>query len=129
MDESSARDHYTEMLHQPWNPEVIRQAPDLEPGDEHPSVVEVQNFLKRFGYFIDAVAEGLTPERGRLDEVTVRALVDYQRFYSVGPDDGRLYAGVDGGTPMWHARCVSRTNSPLSHRLRLAPSLFLLRVR
>jgi len=94
MDESSARDHYTEMLHQPWNPEVIRQAPDLEPGDEHPSVVEVQNFLKRFGYFIDAVAEGLTPERGRLDEVTVRALVDYQRFYSVGPDDGSLDAST-----------------------------------
>jgi len=90
MDEKSARDRYAEMLQQPVDAEVIRQAPDLEPGDEHPSVVEVQNFLKRFGYLDAAVAAdaavatGRTHEPGRLDEVTVRALTEYQRFYSVG---------------------------------------------
>jgi hypothetical protein len=90
MDEKSARDRYDEMLKQPVDAEVIRQAPDLEPRDEHPSVVEVQNFLKRFGYLDAAVAAdaavgtGRTHEPGRLDEVTVRALTEYQRFYSVG---------------------------------------------
>jgi hypothetical protein len=44
-------------------------------------VVEVQNFLKRFGYLDAAFAEGRTPEPGRLDEVTVDALTAYQRFY------------------------------------------------
>jgi hypothetical protein len=93
MDEKSARDRLSEMLQQRVYPEVIRQAPNLEPGDEHPSVVEVQNFLKRFGY-LDAVAEGRTPEPGRLDEVTVRALVEYQRVYNVGRGDGTLDAST-----------------------------------
>jgi Ricin-type beta-trefoil lectin domain-like/Matrixin/Putative peptidoglycan binding domain len=87
MDEKSARERYAEMVQQPVDSEVIRQAPDLEFGDEHSSVVEIQNFLKRFGY-LDAVARGATPEPGRLDEVTVRALREYQLFYNVGPRPG-----------------------------------------
>jgi hypothetical protein len=94
MDEKSARDRLSEMLQQRVYPEVIRQAPNLEPGDEHPSVVEVQNFLKRFGYLDAAFAEGRTPEPGRLDEVTVRALVEYQRVYNVGRGDGTLDAST-----------------------------------
>jgi hypothetical protein len=94
MDEKSARERYAEMVQQPVDSEVIRQAPDLEFGDEHSSVVEVQNFLKRFGY-VDAVARGATPEPGRLDEVTVRALREYQLFYNVGePPGGALDAST-----------------------------------
>jgi peptidoglycan hydrolase-like protein with peptidoglycan-binding domain len=92
MDEKSVRDRLTEMLHQPVDADVIRQAPDLDPGDEHPSVVEVQNFLKRFGYLDAAFAGGLTPEPGHLDEVTVRALIEFQRFFKVGTGYGTLDA-------------------------------------
>ena len=91
IEKSAQEDRYAEMVQQPVDSEVIRQAPDLKPGDEDPSVVEVQYFLKRFGY-LDAVAEGLPPERGRLDEVTVRALIEYQRDFDVGTGDGTLDA-------------------------------------
>lgn len=29
---------------------AIRQAPELVPGERHPAVSEVQNYLKRYGY-------------------------------------------------------------------------------
>jgi peptidoglycan hydrolase-like protein with peptidoglycan-binding domain len=81
----SARDRYAEMLSQGYDAGVIRQAPDVEPGAEDPSLVEVQNFLKRYGYLdYEPVAQGETPEAGRLDEVTVRALTEFQRRYNVG---------------------------------------------
>jgi hypothetical protein len=92
MDENSTRDRLTEMVQQGYDADVIRQAPDLDPGDEDPSVVEVQNFLKRFGYFDAAFAEGRTPDSGRLDEVTVRALTEYQRFFKIGTGYGNLDA-------------------------------------
>jgi hypothetical protein len=81
----SAGDRYTEMLQRGYDPGVIRQAPNLERGDADPCVVEVQNFLKHYGYF-DYEAGGLdvAPEPGRLDEVTVRALTGFQMRYSVG---------------------------------------------
>jgi hypothetical protein len=92
MDEKSVRERYAEMVQQPYDVDVIRQAPDLEPGEEHPSVVEVQNYLKRFGYLDAAFAEGRTAERGRLDEVTVRALIEYQHFFGAGSGYGNLDA-------------------------------------
>src|SRR5215213_7665810 len=91
MYEKSTTERYREMLQQSVDTEVIRQAPDLDPGDEHHSVVEIQNFLKRFGY-VDAVAEDRTPEPGRLDGVTVRALKEFQRTYKVGAGTGTLDA-------------------------------------
>src|SRR5215208_1388148 len=92
MDEKSARDRYVEMVQQPYDVDVIRQAPDLEPGDEDHSVVEVQNFLKRFGYLDAAYVEGRTADPGRLDEVTVRALIEYQNFSHAGSGYGTLDA-------------------------------------
>src|SRR5215212_5508938 len=92
MDEKSTRERYVEMVKQSYDVDVIRHAPDLEPGEEHPSVVEVQNFLKRFGYLDAAFAEGRTPKSARLDEVTVRALIEYQHFSHAGSGYGNLDA-------------------------------------
>jgi hypothetical protein len=92
MDEQRPHDPFAEIAQQSVDVNVIRQAPDLQPGEEHPSVVEVQNFLKRFGYLDAAYVEGRTPERGRLDEVTVRALIEYQNFLCVGTGYGTLDA-------------------------------------
>ena len=81
----SARDRYAAMVSQDYDPDVIRQAPDLEAGAEDPSLVEVQNFLKHYGYLDHAaLTQDETPESGRLDNVTVFALTEFQRFYNVG---------------------------------------------
>src|SRR5215212_9440477 len=80
-----ARDRYAEMLSQGYDAAVIREAPDVEPGAEDPSLVEVQNFLKHYGYLdYEPIAQGETPEARRLDDVTVRALTEFQRRYNVG---------------------------------------------
>jgi hypothetical protein len=80
----NARDRYTEMVQQGYDADVIRDAPDVEPGGADASVVEVQNFLKHYGYldFSAAAALEATPER--LDDATVRALTEFQRRYDVG---------------------------------------------
>jgi hypothetical protein len=80
----SARDRYTEMVQQGYDADVIRDAPDVEPGDADPSVAEVQNFLKHYGYldYSEAAALEVTPER--LDDATTRALTEFQRRYNVG---------------------------------------------
>ena len=80
----SARDRYTEMVQQGYDAGVIREAPDVDPGGADPSVAEVQNFLKHYGYldFSEAAALEATPER--LDDATVRALTEFQRRYNVG---------------------------------------------
>jgi Matrixin/FG-GAP-like repeat/Putative peptidoglycan binding domain len=81
----NAHDRYAEMLSQGYDADVIREAPDLESGAEDPSLVEVQNFLKHHGYLdYEPIAQGETPEAGRLDDVTVRALTEFQRRYNVG---------------------------------------------
>jgi len=73
------------MGQQAYDPDVIRQGPELEPGESDPTVVEVQNFLKRFGYFDFAPgALDTPPEPGRLDKATVRALVELQMRYDIG---------------------------------------------
>src|SRR3954447_15352382 len=73
----SARDRYTEMVQQGYDAGVIREAPDVDPGGADPSVAEVQNFLKHYGYldFSEAAALEATPER--LDDATVRALTEF----------------------------------------------------
>jgi len=80
----NARDRYTEMVQQGYDADAIREAPDVEPGGADPSVVEVQNFLKHYGYldFSEAAALEVTPER--LDDATVRALTEFQLRYNVG---------------------------------------------
>jgi Matrixin/Putative peptidoglycan binding domain len=80
----SAHDRYTEMVQQGYDADAIRDAPDVEPGGADPSVAEVQNFLKHYGYldFPEAAALEVTPER--LDDATVRALTEFQRRYNVG---------------------------------------------
>jgi Matrixin/Putative peptidoglycan binding domain len=81
----NAGDRHAEMLSQEYDADVIREAPDLESGAEDPSLVEVQNFLKHYGYLdYEFVAQGETPEAGRLDDVTGRALTEFQRRYNVG---------------------------------------------
>jgi hypothetical protein len=84
---TSVQDRRAEMLKQTYDPEVIRDGPELEPGGSDPSVVEAQGFLKRFGYmdFAAGAPEVATePEPGHLDEVTVRALVELQMRYDIG---------------------------------------------
>jgi Matrixin/Putative peptidoglycan binding domain len=82
----SAGDRHTEMRQQGYDADAIRRAPDLERGGEGPGVVEVQNFLKHYGYFDfgPAAAQAAPPERGRMDDKTVRALVEFQMRYNVG---------------------------------------------
>jgi murein L,D-transpeptidase YcbB/YkuD len=81
----NARDRYAEMVSQDYDPDVIRQAPDVEAGAEDPSLVEVQNFLKHYGYLdYAALAQDQAAESGRLDDVTVLALTEFQRRYNVG---------------------------------------------
>src|SRR5947209_5191163 len=64
---------------------MSRSVPDLEPDGADPSLVEVQNFLTHYGYFdYGSLAQGTTPEPGRLDDATVRALTEFQRRYNVG---------------------------------------------
>jgi Matrixin/Putative peptidoglycan binding domain len=81
----SARDRLAEMQQQAYDPDIIRQCPELEAGGSDPGVVEVQNFLKRFGYldFAPGALEAL-PEPGHLDEATLRALVELQMRYDIG---------------------------------------------
>jgi hypothetical protein len=81
----NAHDRYVEIMTQGYDPSIILEAPDLETNAEDPSVVEVQNFLKHYGYFdFGSLAQGAEPEPGRLDDTTVRALTEFQRRYNVG---------------------------------------------
>jgi peptidoglycan hydrolase-like protein with peptidoglycan-binding domain len=85
---TSARDRLRIMASQTYDPRVIRAAPDLRSGDVDPSVVDVQNYLIRYGYLSQATAtvpgavRGAAP--GQLDPVTVRALEEFQRRFNVG---------------------------------------------
>jgi hypothetical protein len=82
---ATVQDRRAEMLKQTYDPDVIRDGPELEPGESDPSVVEVQNFLKRFGYMdFAAGALEVDPEPGHLDKATVRALVELQMRYDIG---------------------------------------------
>ena len=81
----SAGDLHSEMRQQGYDADAVRRAPDLERGGEDPGVVEVQNFLKHYGYFdFGPAALAAPPERGRMDDTTVRALVEFQMRYNVG---------------------------------------------
>jgi hypothetical protein len=81
----TARDRRAQVVQQAYDPDVVREGPDLEPGESHSSVAEVQNFLKRFGYFDFAPgALDTAPAPGRLDEATLRALVELQMRYDIG---------------------------------------------
>lgn len=85
---TSSRDRIKMMASQTYDPHRIQTAPDLRLGDAHPSVVEVQNYLIRYGYLSQATATvpgavlGAVP--GQLDAVTVRALEEFQRRFNVG---------------------------------------------
>jgi peptidoglycan hydrolase-like protein with peptidoglycan-binding domain len=85
---TSARDRLRIMASQTYDPRAIRAAPDLRSGDVDPSVVDVQNYLIRYGYLSQATAtvpgavRGAAP--GQLDPVTVRALEEFQRRFNVG---------------------------------------------
>jgi hypothetical protein len=117
----NARDRHAEMLSQGYDAGVIREAPDLESGAEDASLVEVQNFLKHYGYLdYEPVAQGETPEAGRLDDVTVRALTEFQRRYNVGTpgtldDPTREFMAaprcgmqdvLSGASPFFSTRCA-----------------------
>ena len=54
----------------------IAGLPQLSLGDQHPDLVEVQNYLRRFGYVpVDAAIS-----ESRLDSATAAALTKFQRF-------------------------------------------------
>lgn len=85
----SSRDRLKMMASQTYDPHRIQTAPDFRLGDTHPSVVEVQNYLIRYGYLppqatasVPAAIPGAVP--GQLDAVTVRALEEFQRRFNVG---------------------------------------------
>src|SRR5262245_53865213 len=83
-----------------YNTAVISRAPNLEFGDKDPSVIEVQNFLQHYGYMDNAIARShLAPEPGRLDEVTVHALAEFQLSYGlVAEEDERPFGILDAPT-------------------------------
>lgn len=68
------------MVSQEYNRSAIRLAPNLNPGESHVAVVEVQNYLKRYGY----LAPETTVSPGQLDAPTVKALSDFQGSFKVG---------------------------------------------
>jgi peptidoglycan hydrolase-like protein with peptidoglycan-binding domain len=85
----SSRDRLKMMASQTYDPHRIQTAPDLRLGDAHPSVVEVQSYLIRYGYLspqatasVPAAIPGAVP--GQLDAATVRALEEFQRRFNVG---------------------------------------------
>jgi len=84
----SARDRLRMMASQTYDSGAIRAAPDLRLGDTDPSVVEVQNYLIRYGYLspTTATVPGAVPGAvsGQLDAATVRALEEFQRRFNVG---------------------------------------------
>lgn len=59
--------------------QAIQSGPKLQPGESHVTVIDVQNFLRRFGYLSpDAVVTS-----GRMDAQTVQALTRFQERFKV----------------------------------------------
>ena len=65
---------------QPYDRREIEAAPDLKQGESHPSVAQVQNYLKHYGYLEPDAA----PDPDRLDEPTTAALAEFQQRFKVG---------------------------------------------
>ncbi len=64
----------------PVNTRKIRTLPDLQEGDSHQDIQEVQNYLKRFGY----MREDVSVAADVFEDPTVRALSRFQQRYGVG---------------------------------------------
>jgi hypothetical protein len=58
---------------------VIQATPELAPGEVHPNVPEVQNYLKHYGYLDPDV-----PPSDELDAPTTEALAEFQRRFDIG---------------------------------------------
>lgn len=65
---------------QPYDRRQIQAAPDLTQGESHPSLTQVQNYLKHYGY----LEPDATPDPDRLDEPTTAALAEFQQRFKVG---------------------------------------------
>jgi hypothetical protein len=76
---SIPHEHFKAMVSQKYDRRAIQASPDLSPGDTHPSLVEVQNYLKHYGYLSQEVK--CTP--GQLDNVTVSALTEFQQHFNL----------------------------------------------
>ncbi|WP_338709029.1 matrixin family metalloprotease [Paenibacillus amylolyticus] len=61
------------------NLRMVKELPELKLGEQHPDFMQVQIYLKRFGYFHEDALE-----TGELDEGTSRALARFQQRYSIG---------------------------------------------
>ena len=64
---------------QTYDRQAIKALPDLAPGDAHPEVRQVQNYLKHYGYL-----EPEAPVSEELDAPTTAALAEFQQRFNVG---------------------------------------------
>ena len=82
---------------------------NLKPGDAHADLVEVQNYLRRYGYF-----KPEEPcEAGKLCPATTRVLTSFQKFFNVDPS-----GSFDEATRHWMSapRCGVADFSELEAR-------------
>lgn len=62
-----------------YDRQEIRTMPDLKEGEAHPSMTQVKNYLKHYGYL-----EPEASESEELDAPTTAALADFQQRFKVG---------------------------------------------
>ncbi|MBW4491220.1 MAG: matrixin family metalloprotease, partial [Trichocoleus desertorum ATA4-8-CV12] len=107
---NSSTQRFTAMGVQTYDRNVIRAAPDLNSGENHPSIIEVQNYLRHYGYLTQDAALS----SGQLDDATVHALTTFQQRFNINPS-GNLDATTRAA--MTASRCgVPDIVSPLAFR-------------
>lgn len=62
-----------------YNQTTIRHAPNLLPGEKHPAIGDVQQYLRKYGY----LSADSTVETGAYDADTVRAVAKFQRKFQL----------------------------------------------
>jgi hypothetical protein len=102
----------------PINLKKIRTLPDLQEGDKHQDIKEVQNYLKRFGY----MREDVSVAADTFENPTARALSRFQQRYGVGKlgtlDDAtrRLMSAERCGLPDVQDPLAFSTRCPWNRR-------------
>lgn len=78
-----------------YDRQKIREIPRLEEGDDHPDTVEVQNYLKHYGY----LPLNTSVAAGTLDTPTSQALAKFQAYFKIdssGSLDGTTKQAMTG---------------------------------